>query len=138
MVAGMNEDSWHAAVGVPGLMRAARGSYASVIGAVLAEAGFDDLPRSDGLGVRKQAVGDLIDTMVMRRYLSRATPAGDAGHAVLRATARGEAAEEIAAEVTAKVNARVREQLGEDGFAAFRQGLVLFAEMRAERDWHGH
>ena len=44
MVAGMNEDSWHAAVGVPGLMRAARGSYASVIGAVLAEAGFDDLP----------------------------------------------------------------------------------------------
>jgi DNA-binding MarR family transcriptional regulator len=156
MVAGMNEDSWHAAVGVPGLMRAARGSYASVIGAVLAEAGFDDLPRngvftlallihtgelthlSDGLGVRKQAVGDLIDTMVMRGYLSRATPAGDAGRAVLRATARGEAAEEIAAEVTAKVNARVREQLGEDGFAAFRQGLFLLAEMRVERDWHGH
>ena len=88
--------------------------------------------------MRKQAVGDLIDTMVMRGYLSRATPAGDAGRAVLRATARGEAAEEIAAEVTAKVNARVREQLGEDGFAAFRQGLFLLAEMRVERDWHGH
>ena len=57
---------------------------------------------------------------------------------MLRATARGEAAEEIAAEVTAKVNARVREQLGEDGFAAFGQGLFLLAEMRAERDWHGH
>lgn len=156
MVAAMNEDSWYAAVGIPGLMRAARGSYASVITAVLAEAGFDDLPRngvfslallihtgdlthlSDGLGVRKQAMGDLIDTMVMRGYISRSAPAGDAGHPVLTATARGEAAEEIAAEVTAKVNARVREQLGEDGFAAFRQGLLLLAEMRAERGGHEH
>jgi hypothetical protein len=87
----MDGDSWYQSVGVPGLMRAARGWYARVIGAAMAEAGFDDTPRNGtfalallvhdddldhltgDLGVRKQVLPELIDTMIMRGYLERDT-----------------------------------------------------------------
>lgn len=72
-------------LGVPGLLRLARRAYGNAVRAAFAEAGFDDVPRNGayllarvydnkyavadltrGLGHSKQAVSQLVDTMVMR------------------------------------------------------------------------
>jgi DNA-binding MarR family transcriptional regulator len=144
----MAEDSWYDAVGTPGLMRAARGSYAAIIGADLAEAGFDDLPRygtfalallihtgelqhlTGGLGVRKRVSADLIDALVMRGYLERPGLSGD-GRPAVRVTGRGQAAQRIASETTARLDALLAKRLGADGFDTFRQGLLTLADIRA-------
>jgi DNA-binding MarR family transcriptional regulator len=146
----MEENSWYRAVGIPGLMRAARGSYAAVIRDDLAVAGFDDMPRNgvfalalllyeggigrltEGLGVRRKAEGDLIDQMVMRGYLERTVTADNEGHLVLAPTERGRAAVEVAGAAGGRVDAMLEQQLGADGFEAFQQGLVVLAKLRAE------
>src|ERR1039457_7373352 len=75
---------------IPALLRAARGSYGRAINESLAAAGFDALPQNgpfvlsgmanfggsaadmiSGLGVTKQAASQLIDTLVVRGYLTR-------------------------------------------------------------------
>ena len=75
---------------IPVLLRAARGSYAQAIRAQLAPEGIDDLPRNgpfvlggmanwggsatdliDALAISKQAASQLIDTLVLRGYLTR-------------------------------------------------------------------
>jgi DNA-binding MarR family transcriptional regulator len=149
-VARMDEGSWHQSAGVPGLMRAARGWYGRVIAASMAEAGFDDMPRngalalavlvggggldhlSADLGVRKQLLPDLIDTMVRRGYLERVADAQDSGRVVVRPTERGRAADRIGSEAAARVDGRLRERLGADGFESFCDGLRALAELRAE------
>jgi DNA-binding MarR family transcriptional regulator len=148
----MDDDSWYQSVGVPGLMRAARGWYARVIGAAMAEAGFDDMPRSGtfvlallihaesldhltaDLGVRKQALPELIYTMIMRGYLERAAAPPTDGH-IVRPTERGRAAERVISETSARVDAMLRERLGADGFDSFCTGLLALAERRKS---HGH
>jgi hypothetical protein len=50
------------------LLRAARGTYGSAIREALAEAGCEDLPRNGSFV--KQAVGQLVDTLVVRGYLA--------------------------------------------------------------------
>jgi hypothetical protein len=83
---------------LPALLRWARGSYAQAVSAQLAAAGFDDLPRNGsfvlggmvrenasaadmihGLGVSKQAASQLIDTLVIRGYLTREIDARSRG-----------------------------------------------------------
>ncbi|HXW44224.1 MAG TPA: MarR family winged helix-turn-helix transcriptional regulator, partial [Streptosporangiaceae bacterium] len=136
----MEDDSWRWSVGIPGLMRAARGCYASAIQACLAEAGFDDLPRNGGfalallihvgdlshltgdLGVSRRVLGDLIDSMVMRGYLERGAPPAGGGLAPVVPTVRGRAAEQIMAEASARIDALLQERLGADGFEAFQDG----------------
>ena len=80
----------------PTLMRIARGAYARSIRAQLHAIGVDDLPRNGAfilagidttggprgdlpadLGVTKQAVSQLIDTLVNRGYLVRSADPGD-------------------------------------------------------------
>jgi hypothetical protein len=75
---------------IPALLRWARGAYGQAVRGNLAEAGFDDLPGNGpfvlggmarfngsaadmitGLGVTKQAASQLIDTLVLRGYLTR-------------------------------------------------------------------
>jgi hypothetical protein len=142
------DDSWYQLVGVPGLMRAARGSYAAVIRADLAEAGFDDMPRNgafmlallihtgeisrltNGLGVRKKAEGDLIDMMVMRGYVER-TISGD-GTVQIMPTDRGRAAEHLTSETSGRIDAMLERELGPGGFAAFQHGLRILARKRSD------
>jgi DNA-binding MarR family transcriptional regulator len=146
----MDENSWYSAVGIPGLMRAARGSYAAVIREDMAVAGFDDMPRNgvfalalllydggishlaEGLGVRRKAEGDLIDQMVMRGYLERTVSADNEGHAQLAPTERGRAAVEVAGAASGRVDAMLEQQLGAGGFEAFQQGLLALAKLRSE------
>jgi DNA-binding MarR family transcriptional regulator len=146
----MEENSWYRSVGTPGLMRAARGSYAAVVREDLAAAGFDDMPRNgvfaltlllreggmsqltDGLGVRKKAEGELIDQMVMRGYVERTVTGQEGEHVLLAPTERGMAAERIAGQASSRVDAMLEDQLGADGFEAFREGLLALAKLRSE------
>jgi DNA-binding MarR family transcriptional regulator len=146
----MDENSWYRAVGIPGLMRAARGSYAAVIREDLAVAGFDDMPRNgvfalalllheggishltEGLGVRRKAEGDLIDQMVMRGYLERKVDADNEGQLLLAPTERGRAAVEVAGAAGGRVDTMLEQQLGAGGFDAFQHGLLALARLRSE------
>lgn len=131
-------------------MRAARGSYAAVIREDMAAAGFDDLPRNgafalallihdgglthlpEGLGVSKQRLGDLVDTMVVRGYLERSAAPEDGSRPDVSPTVRGRAAQRVTAEASARVNAMLQQRLGAEGFAAFQDGLLALAELRTE------
>jgi len=96
---------------LPGLLRGARNTYASVIRRTLSEAGYDDLPPNgpyvigaiartvaplgsviQQLGVSKQAAGQLVDTLVVRGYLDRSVDPTDRRRLVVRLTPRGEGA----------------------------------------------
>src|ERR1700722_13216491 len=92
----------------PTLMRSARGAYAQSIRAELHAIGIDDLPRNGAfilagvdpaggprqdlpseLGVTKQAVSLVIDTLVDRGYLERRPDSDDHRRVVLELTDRG-------------------------------------------------
>jgi hypothetical protein len=98
-------------MGSPGLLRAARKAYGPAVRHAFADAGFDDMPRNGAyvlarvydddapfasltreLGISKQAVSQLIDTMVMRGYLARTPDTEDRRRMLLHLTPRGEAA----------------------------------------------
>jgi DNA-binding MarR family transcriptional regulator len=150
----MTEPPWYQSVGVPGLMRAARGAYSSVIHAALVEADFEDLPRNGAfvlawlahagslrdisrwLGISKQAVSQLIDTMVMRGYLERAVDQADRRRMRVTLTERGKAAESIVADAADQIDAELEDRLGSDGLAALRTGLITLADLRAGRPEH--
>src|SRR5580658_9749291 len=89
----------------PTLMRSARGAYARSIRAQLHAAGLDDLPRNGAfilagidpsggprpdlpavLGVTKQAVSQVVDTLVNRGYLERHPDPDDRRRVDLRLT----------------------------------------------------
>ncbi|MGH3156257.1 MAG: MarR family transcriptional regulator, partial [Streptosporangiaceae bacterium] len=97
-----------AELATPTLMRAARGAYAQSIRASLHEIEVDDLPRNGAfilagidstgghrkdlpydLGVTKQAVSLVIDTLVNQGYLTRRPDPGDRRRNSLELTDRG-------------------------------------------------
>jgi hypothetical protein len=96
---------------MPALLRAARRSYGQSVGASLAAAGLDDVPRNGAfvlggmanhsgsagdlireLGVSKQAGRHLIDTLVIRGYLERQVNPDDRRRQTISVTAWGRAA----------------------------------------------
>src|SRR5580698_1344886 len=98
-------------VNIPALMRWARGSYGNAVRRSLAIAGYEDLPRNgafvlggmarlggsaadmiSGLGVTKQAASQLIDTLVLRGYLTREVDAEDRRRLTISLTERGRGA----------------------------------------------
>jgi DNA-binding MarR family transcriptional regulator len=119
--------------------------------AALAEAGFDDLPRNgafmlawlvhtgnlghvaSALGVSKQAVSQLIDTMVLRGYLEREVDPNDRRRMIVTPTARGEAAERAAARAADRVDAELGNRIGPEGLAALRSGLIALADLMSEQ-----
>jgi DNA-binding MarR family transcriptional regulator len=136
-------------VAIPALMRGARGSYARAITAQLAAAGFDDLPRNGGfvlggmanfggsagdmirgLEVSKQAASQLIDTLVIRGYLTREINQDDRRRMVIDLTDRGRAA---AAAVRAGVEAidkELAQMISPEQLAGFRAGLEALAKIK--------
>ncbi|HTS96784.1 MAG TPA: MarR family transcriptional regulator [Streptosporangiaceae bacterium] len=134
---------------IPALMRAARGSYAQAITARLAAAGFDDLPRNGpfvlggmanwggsaadmirGLGVTKQAASQLIDTLVLRGYLTRRVNPEDRRRVVIELTERGRAAAAAVSAGVAEVDARLAEVISPAELAGLRAGLAALAEIK--------
>ena len=135
---------------IPVLLRAARGAYSKAIGSRLAAEGFDDVPRNgpfvlggmanqggsagdlmQALGVSKQAASQLIDTLVIRGYLTRQVNAGDRRRMTIELTDRGRgAAAAIRAGVEA-VDAELARTLSAADLAALRSGLAALAEIDA-------
>jgi DNA-binding MarR family transcriptional regulator len=134
---------------IPALLRAARGSYAQTIGVRLAEAGFDDLPRNGafvlggmsnhrgsavdmirGLGVSKQAASQLIDTLVLRGYLTRDMNLNDRRRMTIELTDRGrDAAAAIRSGVQA-IDAELAQMLTPSELAGLRSGLAALGRIK--------
>jgi DNA-binding MarR family transcriptional regulator len=144
----MTEDSSLDSLGVPGLLRAARGAYRHAVGHAFADAGFEDIPRNGAfvlartyessaplggltrqLGISKQAVSQLIDTMVMRGYLERTPDAEDRRRMLITLTPRGEAAAEVSWRAATAVDEELARKLTPEGVAALRAGLKALAEI---------
>ena len=132
---------------IPALLRAARGSYSQAIGLRLAEAGFEDLPRNGGfvlggmshhggsavdmirgLGVTKQAASQLIDTLVLRGYLTRDLNPEDRRRMTIELTERGRAGA-VRSGIQA-IDAELAEMLTESELAGLRPGLVALARIK--------
>jgi DNA-binding MarR family transcriptional regulator len=134
--------------GIPGLLRAARHAYGNAIRAAFAEAGFDDIPRNGAyvlarvydnmsalsemtreLGTSKQAVSQLIDTMVMRGYLERTEDSQDRRRMLITLTERGRAAATVSWQAATAVDDELASRLDLEGVAALRAGLIVLAEI---------
>jgi DNA-binding MarR family transcriptional regulator len=133
----------------PALLRAARGSYAQAIATSLASAGFDDLPRNGafvvggmgnhggsavemirGLGVTKQAASQLIDTLVLRGYLTREINPDDRRRMAIDLTERGRHAAQAVRSGIKTVDAELTRMISPVELAGLRAGLMALANIK--------
>jgi DNA-binding MarR family transcriptional regulator len=140
-------------VSIPALMRAARGAYARTIAEHLAAEGYDDMPRNglfviggvanhgasvadmiDGLKVTRQAASQLIDTMVLRGYLSREANPDDRRRITIALTPRGEGAAEAMAAAVATIDEQLAARLTPEQLDGLRAGLAALAEIKKESE----
>jgi DNA-binding MarR family transcriptional regulator len=136
-------------VGIPPLLRAARGSYGHAIRAELAAAGFDDLPRNSAyvlggvvnhggtagqlvreLGVSKQAASQLIDTLVLRGYLRRSEDPGDRRRIAIDVTERGRGAAAAVRRGVEAVDSQLAVLISAEQMAGLRAGLFALCSIR--------
>ncbi len=149
------EQNWFAGLSFPALLRAARRTYGSEVTEALAEEGCDDMPRNgsyvigaiartgaslsqiiSGLGVSKQAAGQLVDTLVNRGYLARAADPEDRRRLTITLTGRGLAAAEVIRDAVDRVDADVLRRVGPEHVAHTRATLAAMIE--AGHDTRGH
>ena len=141
---------------MPALLRHARNTYGTAMRQALAEAGYDDIPRNGlyvigglalgagdaplsrlipELGVSKQTAGQLIDTLVLRGYLYRATDEDDRRRLTVALTERGKAAAETQAAARKKIDAELTARVGPETVRHARKALAaLIAMGRAPQD----
>lgn len=138
---------WFDEVPFPALLRAARRAYGAAIRAALADAGCDDMPRNGsyvigaiartgaslsqiikGLGVSKQAAGQLVDTLVTRGYLDRSPDPDDRRRLTVTLTERGHAAATVIRSVIERVDADLAGRVGAEHVAHTRATLAALIE----------
>jgi len=136
---------------IPTLLRAASSAYGRRIRAALAAVECDDMPHNgiyvigavtrstapmaqiiEGLGVSKQAAGQLVDTLVLRGYLVRTEDPQDRRRLKLALTPRGEAAATASAKIVTSMEAAVVELLGQDHLAKTREVLCALISLGSE------
>jgi DNA-binding MarR family transcriptional regulator len=136
-------------IAIPALIRAARGSYAESIRRHLAAEGIDDLPRSGAfvlaclangdaavvdrirsLGVSKQAASQLIDTLVLRGYLTRQTNPSDRRRITIDLTDRGRAAAGTIYEATCAIDEELSGMISPAELAGLRAGLAALGAIK--------
>src|ERR1022692_2737146 len=136
--------------GTPALMRAARGAYARSIRAQLHSVGVNDLPRNGAfiqggiggpsgpgqdlpsdLGVTKQAVSQLIDTLVNRGYLKRSLDPGDRRRIALELTELGQQAAAAVQRGVQAVDLQLLERVSPEQIDAMRSGLLALADIKS-------
>jgi len=141
------EHDWFAGMAFPALLRAARQTYGSAVRAALADAGCDDMPRDgsyviaaisrtgaplsrviSGLGVSKQAAGQLVDTLVTRGYLDRDTDPDDRRRLTISLTERGQAAAAVIRAAVGQVDADLIRRVGPERVAHARAALAALIE----------
>jgi DNA-binding MarR family transcriptional regulator len=133
---------------IPELMRVARGSYKHAADAQLAAGGFEDLPTAsgyllayidnaeesipemiDGLGIKKRELSQLVDSLVLRGYITRAIDPKD-GTVSFGLTERGRAANEASYEGCRCVDEELERRLSEAEMAGLRRGLAVLGEIK--------
>jgi DNA-binding MarR family transcriptional regulator len=133
----------------PTLMRSARGAYAQSIRAELHAIGIDDLPRNGAfilagvdlsggprqdlpseLGVTKQAVSLVIDTLVDRGYLERRPDSDDHRRVVLELTDRGHDVAGAAFRGVEAVDRQLQERVSREQIEAMRAVLIALTEIK--------
>jgi DNA-binding MarR family transcriptional regulator len=116
---------------------------------LLAEAGCDDLPQNGpfvlggmanhgasavdmirGLGVTRQAASQLIDTLVVRGYLSREVNPADRRRLNIELTDRGRAAAEAIAAAIGQVDEELATMITPAELAGLRAGLTALTKIR--------
>jgi DNA-binding MarR family transcriptional regulator len=134
----------------PILMRLARGTYARSIRAQLQLIGVDNLPRNGAivlagiadtggprpdvtteLGVTKQAVSQLIDTLVSRGYVDRGPDPQDRRRISLELTGRGWQVVDAVIRGVEAVDAQLGERVSARQVEAMRSGLAALAQIKA-------
>jgi DNA-binding MarR family transcriptional regulator len=135
------------------LLARARGGYGNTVAAHLWTAGFDDLPRNGpfllggmagrggsavemirSLGVTRQAASQLIDTLVLRGYLSRESNPDDRRRLNIVLSERGRAAAAVIRAATDEVNAKLAQMLSPAELAGLRAGLAALREIKEETE----
>jgi DNA-binding MarR family transcriptional regulator len=133
---------------IPELMRVARGSYKRAADVQLAAGGFEDLPTTsgyllsyldndeesipeliEGLGIKKRDFSQLVDSLVLRGYITRAIDSKD-GAVSLALTERGRAANEASYEGCRYVDEELGRRLSEAEMAGLRRGLAVLGEIK--------
>jgi DNA-binding MarR family transcriptional regulator len=134
---------------IPALLRAARGSYAGAINESLEAAGFGDLPRNGafvlggmanhgglavemirGLGVTKQAASQLIDTLVLRGYLTREINPDDRRRMTIALTDRGYAAAAAIRSGVNRIDAELAQMISPSELNGLRAGLAALGHIK--------
>jgi DNA-binding MarR family transcriptional regulator len=136
---------WYQTIVLPALLRHARNAYGKAMRGALADIGCDDIPRNGlwvigglgmgaegaplgelvrDLGVSKQAVGQLIDTLVLRGYLERSVDPDDRRKLTIRLTPRGQAAADAMRAARESIDAALLARVGEKAVAATRATLA--------------
>jgi len=146
----MEHTPWYDQISIPALLRHARHTYGKAMRSALEEGGYDDIPANglyvigglalDGdvplgrlvkqLGISKQGAGQLVDTLVMRGYLSRTVDDNDRRQLVVALTDRGRAAAEIQARARDRVDAELVARVGEDDVRAARRSLGVLIDLQ--------
>jgi DNA-binding MarR family transcriptional regulator len=135
---------------IPELMRAARGSYAQAIREGLEAEGIDDLPRNGSfvlsylsrddepvvmdmiqrLGVTKQAVSQLLDTLVVRGFITREIDPDDRRRMTMGLTDRGRGAAAAIFEAVTGIDEQLAETLSPGELAGLRAGLAALGRIK--------
>jgi DNA-binding MarR family transcriptional regulator len=144
---------WYEHVMFPALLRHARTTYGKAMRGALEEAGYDDIPANGlyiigglglddrdvplrqlvtELGITKQGAGQLVDTLVMRGYLSRTTDEADRRQLVVALTARGRAAADVQREARERIDAELIARVGHADAAAARRVLGALIDIRRD------
>ncbi len=148
----MNENTapWYEQIVMPALLRHARTTYGKAMRRALEEAGYDDMPRNGmyivgglalgantvpmgqlvkELGVSKQAVGQLVDTLVLRGYLERKEDEEDRRKSNIVLTKRGRAAASVQAAAREKIDAELISRTGQENVLRARRTLAALVEI---------
>lgn len=137
-------------IALPALLRWGLQSYGAAMRRALAKADCDDIPPNGmfvvgalalgngnspllglqkGLDISKQAVGQLIDTLVLRGYLKRETDGDDRRRISLKLTERGWHAAATQREMREKIDAALAARVGADGVAVLRRALRALVDI---------
>ena len=149
-------EKWFDQIALPALLRHARTTYGAAMRKALDAQGYDDIPGNGlyiigglALGaqavpigqlaremrVTKQGMGQLIDTLVMRGYLTRTPDAADRRQLMVTLTARGQAAAEVQTAARAAVDQALAAKVGDEDIARTRRTLAALIEIhRAETE----
>ncbi len=89
------------------------------------------------LGVSRQAASQLVDTLVLRGYLTRVVNAQDRRRMDIDLTERGRAAAGVVRAAVVQVDGELRDMLSASELSGLRNGLAALGAIRERTERHG-